>query len=53
LPASSELLERIAEALVAKAVIPPPIKLISLVDAPAAFNGEGEPVFHGKTVIVT
>ena len=53
LPASSELLERIAEALVAKAVIPPPIKLISLVDAPAAFNGEGEPVFDGKTVIVT
>jgi len=33
-------------------VIPPPMKLISLVDAPAAFNGEGEPVFDGKTVVV-
>jgi len=52
LPASSELLERIAEALAAKTVIPPPIKLISLVNAPAAFNGDGEPVFDGKTVIV-
>ena len=52
LPASSELLERIVEALAAKTVIPPPIKLVSLVNAPAAFNGEGEPVFDGKTVIV-
>jgi NADPH:quinone reductase len=52
LAASSELLERVAEALAAKTVIPPPIKLISLVHAPAAFNGEGEPVFDGKTVIV-
>jgi NADPH:quinone reductase-like Zn-dependent oxidoreductase len=52
LPASSELLERIAEALAAKTVIPPPIKLVSLVNAPAAFNGESEPVFDGKTVIV-
>ena len=52
LPASSELLERVAEALAAKTIIPPPIKLISLVHAPAAFDGEGEPVFDGKTVIV-
>src|SRR6266403_830161 len=52
LPASSELLERVAEALAAKTIIPPPIKPISLVDAPAAFDGEGEPLFDGKTVIV-
>ena len=52
LPASSELLERVAEALAAKTVIPPPIKLISLINAPGAFNGEGEPAFDGKTVIV-
>jgi len=52
LPASSELLERVAEALAAKTIIPPPIKLISLVHAPAAFDGDGEPLFDGKTVIV-
>ncbi len=52
LPASSELLERVAEALAANTIIPPPIKLISLVHAPAAFDGEGEPLFDGKTVIV-
>jgi NADPH:quinone reductase-like Zn-dependent oxidoreductase len=52
LPASSELLERVAEVLATKTIIPPPIKLISLVDAPAAFDGEGEPLFDGKTVIV-
>jgi NADPH:quinone reductase-like Zn-dependent oxidoreductase len=51
LPASSELLERVAEVLT-RTIIPPPIKLISLVDAPAAFDGEGEPLFDGKTVIV-
>jgi len=51
LPASSELLERLAEVLT-RTIIPPPIKLISLVDAPAAFDGDGEPVFDGKTVIV-
>jgi NADPH:quinone reductase-like Zn-dependent oxidoreductase len=52
LPASSELLERVAEALAAKTIIPPPIKLIPLVRAPVAFDGEGEPLFDGKTVIV-
>ena len=26
--------------------------MTDLVNAPAAFNGEGEPVFDGKTVIV-
>src|SRR5713101_5926381 len=52
LPASSELLQRVAEALAAKTIVPPPIKLISLVHAPAAFDGEGEPLFDGKTVIV-
>ncbi len=52
LPASSELLERVAEALAAKTIIPPPIKPISLVHAPAAFDGEGQPLFDGKTVIV-
>lgn len=52
LPASSELLERVAKALAAKTISAPPIKQMSLVDAPAAFNGEGEPVFDGKSVIV-
>jgi len=52
LPASSELLERVAEALAAKTIIPAPIKRISLVHAPAAFDGEGQPLFDGKTVIV-
>jgi NADPH:quinone reductase len=52
LAASSELLERVAEALATETITPPPIKLISLVHAPAAFNGEGKPVFDGKTVIV-
>jgi len=52
LPASSELLERVAEALAAKTIIPPPIKLIPLVHAPVAFDGEGEPLFDGKTVVV-
>jgi len=52
LPASSELLERLAEVLTAKTIVPPPIKLISLADAPSAFDGKGEPLFDGKTVIV-
>jgi NADPH:quinone reductase len=39
-PASAELLERVAEALVTDSIVPPPITRISLQEAPAVFAGE-------------
>jgi NADPH2:quinone reductase len=52
LPASSELLERVASALAAGQITPPPINRISLAQAPAVFAGENGSVRDGKTVIV-
>ena len=52
LPASTELLERVAGALASGQIIPPPINRISLTEAPAYFVGEKRPARDGKTVIV-
>jgi NADPH:quinone reductase-like Zn-dependent oxidoreductase len=51
-PASAELLERVAEALVTGSIVPPPIDRISLQQAPAVFADENGARFDGKTVIV-
>jgi NADPH:quinone reductase-like Zn-dependent oxidoreductase len=51
-PASAELLERVAAALVTDSIVPPPINRISLEQAPAAFAGENGSLLDGKTVIV-
>lgn len=48
LPASTALLERVADALVTGRVVPPPINRISLIQAPAVFAA----MRGGKTVIV-
>jgi NADPH:quinone reductase len=52
LPASSELLERVASALAAAQIVPPPITRISLAEAPAVFNGDTPSAPDGKTVII-
>jgi NADPH:quinone reductase-like Zn-dependent oxidoreductase len=51
-PASAELLERVAEALVTGSIVPPPITRISLQQALAVLAGESGSTFDGKTVIV-
>jgi NADPH:quinone reductase-like Zn-dependent oxidoreductase len=51
-PASAELLERVANALVIDSIVPPPINRISLQQAPAVLAGENGSTFDGKTVIV-
>lgn len=48
LPASTALLERVADALAAGRIVPPPINRISLTQAPAVFGA----MRGGKTVIV-
>ena len=52
LPASSALLERVADALASGRIVPPPINRISLARAPAVFAGENGSLRDGKTVIV-
>jgi NADPH2:quinone reductase len=52
LPASTELLERVADALAAGRIVPPPINRIPLTQAPAVFAGEDGSTHGGKTVIV-
>ena len=52
LPASTELLDRVAAALAAGRILPPPINRISLTQAPAVFAGGSGPAGGGKTVIV-
>jgi NADPH:quinone reductase len=49
---SSELLERVAQALVDHTVKEPPLTRISLDDVPAMFGSHGPPTPDGKTVIV-
>jgi NADPH:quinone reductase-like Zn-dependent oxidoreductase len=51
-PASAELLERVADALVRDSIVPPPINRISLQQAPAVVAGENGSRLDGKTVIV-
>ena len=51
-PASAELLERVADALAAGRAAPPPINRISLMQAPAVIAGENGSSRAGKTVIV-
>jgi NADPH:quinone reductase len=51
-PASAELLERVATALATDSIVPPPINRISLEQAPAALAGENGSLLDGKTVIV-
>jgi NADPH:quinone reductase-like Zn-dependent oxidoreductase len=52
LPASSDLLARVADALAVGRIVPPPINRISLMQAPAVFAGENASMPGGKTVIV-
>jgi len=52
LPASSELLQRVATALAAGRIVPPPINRVSLTQAPGVFAGGNGSVRDGKTVIV-
>jgi NADPH:quinone reductase len=49
---SSELLERLAEAVADGRIVAPPIRRISLDEAPAAFNPAPPQSASGKTVIV-
>jgi NADPH2:quinone reductase len=51
-PASSELMERVAKALAEDQIVPPPLTRISLEEAPAAFAGENGVGRDGKIVIV-
>jgi len=51
-PASAELLERVASALATDSIVPPPINRISLDQALAALAGENSSLVDGKTVIV-
>ena len=51
LPMSSELLERLAEAVVDGRIVTPPITRISLEEAPAALNPTQARPARGKTVI--
>jgi NADPH:quinone reductase len=51
-PASAELLERVANALAVHTIVPPPINRISLQQAPGVFAGENGSLLDGKTVIV-
>jgi NADPH:quinone reductase len=51
-PASAELLDRVAQALVTGSIVPPPINRISLQQAPAVLAGENGSLPDGKTVIV-
>jgi NADPH:quinone reductase-like Zn-dependent oxidoreductase len=51
-PASVELLERVANALITDSIVPPPINRISLQQTPAVFAGENGSLLDGKTVIV-
>jgi len=51
-PASAELLDRVAEALVTGSIVAPPINRISLQQAPAVLAGENGSLPDGKTVIV-
>jgi NADPH:quinone reductase len=51
-PASTELLERVASALAEGRIAPPPIDRISLTQAPAVFAGTNGSSPSGKTVIV-
>jgi len=48
---SSELLERVADALVTGRIVPPPITRIMLEEVPAAFSQEQTGHANGKTVI--
>ncbi len=51
LQASSELLDRVADALVAGRIVAPPITRITLGEVPAILSGTGGPPADGKTVI--
>jgi hypothetical protein len=52
LQASSELLERVANALVSGQIVAPPITRIALDQAPALLSGATSGPADGKTVIV-
>ena len=51
-PGSAELLDRVANALAIRSIVPPPINRISLQQAPAVLAGENGSLPDGKTVIV-
>jgi NADPH2:quinone reductase len=51
LAASSDLLDRLADALVTGRIVAPPITRISLDDAPAVLSGGNDRPVEGKTVI--
>jgi NADPH:quinone reductase-like Zn-dependent oxidoreductase len=49
---TSELLQRVADALATKSVVDPPITRITLDDVPKMFGPDAPPTAEGKTVIV-
>jgi NADPH2:quinone reductase len=49
---TSELMDRVGQALANHSVQPPPISRVSLEDVPAMFGPHGRPMPGGKTVIV-
>ena len=52
LPASAELLQRVADALASGRIVTPPVNRISLAETPAVFATEDGGAPNGKTVIV-
>jgi NADPH2:quinone reductase len=52
LPASAELLQRVADALASGRIVAPPVTRISLAETPAVFAAGSGAAPEGKTVIV-
>ena len=51
-PASAELMQRVADALASGRIVAPPVTRISLAEAPGVFAAESSGAPDGKTVIV-
>jgi NADPH:quinone reductase-like Zn-dependent oxidoreductase len=52
LPASAELMQRVADALASRRIVTPPVTRVSLTEAPAVFAATNGGAPDGKTVIV-
>lgn len=52
LPASAELMQRVADALASGRIVAPPVTRISLARTPSVFAAESSGAPDGKTVIV-
>jgi len=51
-PASAELMQRVADALASGRIVAPPVGRITLAEAPGVFAAESSGATDGKTVIV-